>query len=175
MDLLEALVKKPALSAKIAGWVSMQGAVFGSPVADVVSESRNEHFIERLLTRFCGSENVLKTLRQDLRYAFIERNLSAIRSLTGNFRTISFGSVISQKDLRGPVRWLNKAFGSKMRNQAPDRNDGLIPAENSLIPYTDYVIMENLDHMNRNREEQPFPSLLVMLLEDLEKNSSRFR
>jgi hypothetical protein len=136
VDTLTALVGAPAIRARVAGWVSIQGAVQGSSVADAVAGEDGGGIFERIREAalsgifehvFGGSVQGLKALRTRDRVEYLRRNAGEVRAVVTAIPTVAFGSAAptSRSTLRKAT---NRFFADE------PRNDGLVSVERSVIP-----------------------------------------
>jgi hypothetical protein len=138
VDALATLVNYPELRGQMAGWVSIQGAVQGSPVADfLVGQSSASGGIVENVKRatlesifrhvFNGSLASLDALRTRDRVQYLTDNATEIGRIVGAVPTVAFGSAAPTS--RSVLRTLTDPFF----HHEP-RNDGLVPVERSVIP-----------------------------------------
>ena len=137
VDALTALVSAPAIRDRVTGWVSIQGAVQGSSVADFVAgENGGGGFLERLReaalveifkTVFRGSVEGLKALRTRDRVDYLQRNAAEILSIVTRIPTVAFGSAAPTD--RSALRKVTRRFFA----DEPD-NDGLVSVQRAVIP-----------------------------------------
>jgi hypothetical protein len=138
VDALAALVSAPAIRDRVAGWVSLQGAIQGSPVADFVAGTGNgeggfgEALRRAALTAifervFGGSLASLHALRTRDRVEYLQRNAGDVHAVLSRIPAVAFGSAAPRRRsmLRVATDWL-------FRNEP--RNDGLVSVERSVIP-----------------------------------------
>ena len=144
VDALAALISNSELPGKVKGWVSIQGAWLGSPIADYVSQ----HLIlgtlaSAVLKVLGGSPECMADLTTGAAADFIQKNKDAIQGVVHAVPLIAFAS---WKD--APSLWprgLMEFTGGFMYRQGI-KNDGLLPSVNSLLPGADYVLAANVDH-----------------------------
>ena len=136
VDALTALVSFPAIRERIAGWVSIQGAVQGSSVADFVAGGNGSGFLERLRdaalveifkTVFRGSVEGLKALRTRDRVDYLHANAAEVQRIVSQIPTVAFGSAAPPE--RSALRKVTRRFFA----EEPD-NDGLVSVQRSVIP-----------------------------------------
>jgi hypothetical protein len=138
VDTLTALVGEPAVRGRIAGWVSIQGAVQGSPVADflvgrpanrsdLVDASRRAalHVVFDLLLQ--GSLASLDSLRTRDRVEYLRRHAEEIARTVAEIPTVAFGSAAPRS--RSALRTVTAPFFAGEPN-----NDGLMSVERTIIP-----------------------------------------
>jgi hypothetical protein len=139
LDTLYALTKRPALRTRIAGWVSLQGAILGSPVATCVADNPILGAkVRRLLDAlFDGEPESIESLRKVDAERFVGEELKSGRlaTLAHDIRTLFYGSSASYSLLLEPCR---RAMAD---NQLP--NDGLMPLRNTFLPGAPYVAEED--------------------------------
>lgn len=144
LDSIEALVRHPELRGKVRGWLSIQGALLGSPVADFIADSRILTYKFRLLLRALGgnfgSLECLTTRASRERY---ERNKDGIAAI---LREIPFVAFASWKDSDPKKTNTLMEFSRNRIEKLGLKNDGLMPAQNSLLPGADYILAAGIDH-----------------------------
>ena len=145
VDTLAALVNYPEIRGSVAGWVSIQGAVQGSAVADffvgVTHASLVETAKRALLTAifssvFSGSVASLDALRTRDRVAYLRQNAADIQKIVGQVPTVAFGSAAPTS--RSALRTVTDPFFPR-----EPKNDGLVSVERSVIPGA--LIIHDLD------------------------------
>jgi hypothetical protein len=138
VDTLAALVNHPQIRERVAGWVSIQGAVQGSPVADfLVGEPAGGANLADAAKRaalttifgqvFQGSLAALDALRTRDRVDDLRRNSTQIQAIVGRIPTVAFGSAAPTS--RSALRNVTDPFF----HGEPD-NDGLVSVQRSVIP-----------------------------------------
>lgn len=151
VDTLTALVNYPAIREKIAGWVSIQGAVQGSMVADFLTGKRaNRWDLVEAAKRaalsavfdlvFEGSVAGLDALRTKDRVDYLRRNADEIARIMTRIPTVAFGSAAPPS--RSALRTVTAPFFGGEPN-----NDGLMSIERTVIPGARIVHdLEGPDH-----------------------------
>ena len=142
VDTLAALLNYSNIHTRIAGWVSVQGAIQGSAVADflagppgasveVVDAAKRAAMRAALTTVFTtilkGSTKSLESLRTKDRVDYLSRNETKIRAIVGQFPTIAFGS--SAPKSRSGLRSTTDVFFKE-----EPHNDGLMAVGRTVIP-----------------------------------------
>jgi subtilisin family serine protease len=130
---------------KVRGWVSIQGPFLGTPIADrIMASGKLEPFLSALLRFMDGSLDALASLTTANRSDYLDRGKTAIASLVSRVPIICFGS---WKEPAVPKKWDTLLKPSRdWLAQLGFKNDGLIPAESSVLTGADYVLVEGVDH-----------------------------
>jgi hypothetical protein len=141
LDTLHMLVGDEALWPRIASWVSVQGALLGSPVADHVSSDPILRAVADQLLElvFKGSRRALSSLRTDQSRTFVESKAESVSRLCKAIKILCYGSAISGWTALGPFR--DRMLERDLRN------DGLMPIEHTFLPGADLIRnLEGPDH-----------------------------
>jgi hypothetical protein len=153
IDTLTALVRDPAIQEKIAGWVSIQGAMQGSTVADFLVGTRaNQLSLVEAAKRaalsvvfdvlFRGSIGALDALRTKDRVDYLQRNAAQIQNIVQRIPTVSFGSAAPTS--RSTLRQVTDPFF-----KSEPLNDGLVSVQRTVIPGARIVHdLDGPDHGN---------------------------
>jgi hypothetical protein len=137
-DILEALVRFPELNQRVSAVVAFSGAVWGSPLADDVSQSQLN-----LLTRVPRSEcdtgdgGALESLRKDTRQAFMEDH-----ELPGGVHYYSVVSFPSPERISIGLRPSYRKIGEL----EDGRNDSQLIFYDQVIPGSSVLGFSNADH-----------------------------
>lgn len=187
-DVLAALLlmQKAGSLKKVSGWISVQGGLFGSPVADEALNNKVARAAAKLfLEKSGGSLDSLTDSGSPACEKFMADNAPAIAKLVKAVPILSFAS------------WKPKPHDKKLLH--PDtilsvsrdfmegkglKNDGLVPRKNAILPGTDYVAAVGIDHaepamrspspvLPGTLDRKKFTEVLIeMLLERIEHKSS---
>lgn len=146
VDALEALLAEPALRSKARGWISLQGAFGGSPIADWLL---NGSLLDpatgiTILQFFGGSKESLEGLTVTASRERYSERTSAIEALLRAVPAVAFAS-----SLDGPQ---SRATGlleisRLLMSSRGVRSDGLVPPGSALLPGMDYVEVTGVDHI----------------------------
>jgi hypothetical protein len=147
VDTLEALRAEPSLRTKVTGWVSLQGAFFGSPVADMLLDNSllNRSVSTAILEFFGGTKESAHGLTTHASLAYYRDHAAAINILVRDVPVIAFASALDGAPgahiktlLEIPLKlmWLKGI-----------RSDGLIPTEAAVLPGMDFVKLLGVDHI----------------------------
>lgn len=147
VDTLEALVAEPLLRKKVKGWVSMQGAFLGSPIADKVLDGSllNPLFASVILSFFGGTQESAQGLTTLASLAYYRDHVTEINKLLRDVPVIAFASAI---DTAAPAR-ADSMLEIPYELMARDgiRNDGLVPLDAAVLPGMDYAKISGVDHI----------------------------
>jgi len=137
LDTLDALLKlqKVGKLSKVAGWISIQGALYGSPDADVCDDSKFKSAMARVaITCLGGHYQAIKDLTIEHCEAYQAEHREEIDRVVKAVPTICF------------VSW-KKTPDEAATQRDPDLlNDGAVPAHRGVLPGADYVAKANIGH-----------------------------
>jgi hypothetical protein len=143
-DTLVSLITYPELQEKVAGWMPLNAAFQGSPLASqALDYSVTRWLMKEFFENFGGSIDSLQCLRVEDRQEFIKVHSEEIIHLQKKIPLISFSAFIPNKK-----RHLDTRFEIPRNLLLAEgyQNDGLLPWESSVLPGSDYVVMEGIDH-----------------------------
>jgi hypothetical protein len=144
LDVLETLVRRPDLRAKVEGWISIQGALLGSPVADYIAGSKILSWKFTLILRVLGGN--LGSLESLTTRASRERYARDAAEIARVFERVPFVAFASWKD-PDPVRTNTlMEFSRDLMEKTGLKNDGLMPTMNAVLPGQAYVMIPGVDH-----------------------------
>ena len=147
VDTLDALLTEPALRKKITGWISLQGAFFGSPVADKLLDGSvmNPLFAMAILGFFGGTRESAQGLTTAASLKYYRERAGAIAQLLREVPALALASAIDAK----PDTAANTALAMPYELMARDgiRNDGLVPLDAAVLPGMDFIKLSGLDHI----------------------------
>lgn len=144
MYVLQALIENPDLAPKVRGFISLQTPFRGSPVADYVKGNKTfSSAMKRLLGHFGGTIESLESLTPLKREGYQDSNRGAIGGVVSGLNMISFASWKPEKHMKfDTLLELPRDF---MLKRGLD-NDGLVPVESAILPGSDYIKLEGVDH-----------------------------
>lgn len=147
VDALQALLAEPALRAKVKGWISLQGAFLGSPVADTLLDGSrvNPLFASLILGFLGGSHDSAQGLTTARSSAYYRKHAAAIERLLREVPAIAFASALDAAPGPEPRTSLEIPYEMMMREGL--RNDGLIPLNAAVLPGMDFVKVSGVDHI----------------------------
>jgi len=147
VDTLEALRAEPSLRAKVTGWVSLQGAFFGSPVADMLLDSSllDRKISTAILGIFGGTEEAAQGLTTHASLAYYRDHAAAINTLVRDVPAIAFASTLDGAP-GAPTKTLLEIPLQLMWLQGI-RSDGLIPIDAAILPGMNFVKVLGVDHI----------------------------
>lgn len=143
VDALKALIDEPALRSWVRGWFSIQGAVWGSPVADVVAQSWDDTVVNQVLRLFGGNSKALTDLRRPTRYKYMLSHQDDVAAVMREVPTISFASWKDYADMSWTLREIDLFYYPGYKK---DISDGLVEIDDALIPGTPYIVASGVDH-----------------------------
>jgi hypothetical protein len=147
VDTLAALQAEPLLRTKVKGWISLQGAFFGSPVADMLlGGSRIDPLISIIiLGYFGGTRESAQGLTTDASRAYYRDHKSAIDRVVRDVPAIAFASVLDAVPGAPPNTSL--AIPRDLMAREGLRSDGLLPLDAAVLPDMDFVRVAGVDHI----------------------------
>ena len=129
VDTLTALIEYPEIGDRIAGWISIQGAVHGSPIADRIAGAAG---IDRTVLSmavqliFRGNVDALLSLQTSERQRYLAEKSTQIADIVHRIPTVAYGSAarMARSTLRKvTTRFFRDGF-----------NDGLVSMQHTVIP-----------------------------------------
>ena len=147
VDALEALVAEPLLRKQVKGWVSLQGAFLGSPIADKVLDGSmlNPIAASIILGFFGGTQESAQGLTTAASLAYYREHTAEINKLLRDIPTIAFASTLDNAPSARAVSMLDFPYELMARDGI--RNDGLVPLDAAMLPGMDYVKISGIDHI----------------------------
>jgi hypothetical protein len=157
IDTLEALLSEPLLRGKVAGWISLQGPFFGSPVADKLLDGSliNPIIATVILGFFGGTRESAQGLTTGASGSYYRGRATAITQLLRDVPAVAFASIIES----APGASANTALSIPHDMLARDgiRSDGLVPLDSAVLPGMDFVKVSGVDHIAPvTSAQQPF-------------------
>ncbi len=147
VDVLEALRTEPALRSKVQGWVSLQGAFFGSPVADMLLDDTklNPLLATMVLGILGGSRESALGLTTAAARAYYRDNRAVIDEIVREVPAVAFASALDGAAGSQTKTTLEIPYQLMWREGI--RNDGLVPLEAAVLPGMDFVQVSGVDHV----------------------------
>jgi hypothetical protein len=147
VDALEALRADPALRARVKGWISLQGAFLGSPVADMMLDgSVLDPVVAIAILEFLGGSRAsVQGLTTKASRAHAREHAAAINALLREVPVVAFASALDGKQ-GGRARTTLEIPYALMSRQGI-RNDGLVPVDAATLPGMDFVQVAGVDHI----------------------------
>jgi hypothetical protein len=147
MDTLEALRAEPSLRTKVKGWVSLQGAFFGSPVADMALDGAqlNPLMATVILGYFGGSKESAQSLTTVSSLAYYRDNKTMIDAVVREVPAVALTTAIDSES-GTQARTILGIPHALMWNKGI-RNDGLLPMEAAVLPGMSFVKISGVDHI----------------------------
>ena len=139
-DTIEALLRSGADLSRIRGWISLQGAFYGSPVADSFTNNPVLSLTSKLIIKKINSGVIesLEGLRTDQSAYRMGGDLKALENLRRAFPIISFGSWITDATYKFNGWTIPFVTGVK--------TDSLVPLSSTYLPGSEWVTVANVDH-----------------------------
>ena len=174
---LQTLINHPKIVDKVKYWVSIQGAVGGCEIpdhlttgwrawampvflnllvvsADFVDSIRYANSIWEFFSRFPsvlkrifwgGHFNTLKEMTTSERETYLANHLREIFNLNQKINVLSLGTHKPTENFHWSMRLIHWLFPNMFFGHP---SDGLINPARSILYFSDYVIVEGLDHMD---------------------------
>lgn len=144
LDALAFFLSRRDLQAKVKGWISIQGALLGSPVADYIIDSPKLDFLAaKLLEMLGGTMESLASLTGAEAWRFYRDHEAAIMEVIHSVPTIAFASWKDPEP--GPPNSI-LAIPRNLMAARGFKNDGLMPVANAVLPGMDFVMVPGVDH-----------------------------
>lgn len=146
VDALEALRAEPSLRAKVKGWISLQGAFLGSPMADWLLDGSllDPASAITILQLFGGSKESAEGLTTKASRAWYREHEAAIGAVLREVPAIAFASSLDGAQARA-TGFLE--IPRQLMSNRGLRSDGLVPPGSALLPGMDYVEVTGVDHV----------------------------
>jgi hypothetical protein len=147
VDALEALRAEPSLRTKVKGWVSLQGAFFGSPVADILLDGSllDPAVSTAILGFFGGTRESARGLTTSASLAYYRDHTAAIAMVVRRVPAIAFASALDgAPDARAKTLL---EIPRELMWREGIRSDGLVPIDAAVLPGMDFVKVSGVDHI----------------------------
>jgi hypothetical protein len=146
VDALEALRAEPSLRTKVKGWVSIQGAFFGTPVADLLLDGSllNPMVSTAILGLFGGTKESAQGLTTGASLAYYRDHTAAISMVVRDVPAVAFASALD--DTPGADAKTLLEIPLELMRREGVRSDGVVPIDNAVLPGMDFVKVSGVDH-----------------------------
>lgn len=147
VDVLDTLRAEPSLRPKVKGWVSLQGAFFGSPVADMLLDGSqfNPLVATMILGYLGGSKESAQSLTTGASHAYYRKYQAMIDTVLREVPAVAFASAIESES--GTQVSMTLAIPHALMWNKGLRNDGLLPIEAAVLPGMPFVKIFGVDHI----------------------------
>ncbi len=147
VDTLEALRAEPSLRTKVKGWISLQGAFFGSPVADMLLDgSQLDPLVAILILGYFGStKESAQGLTTGASLAYYRNHKAMIDQVVREVPAIAFASALDTVPGTRPNTTLE--IPRELMARRGIRSDGLVPLDAAVLPGMDFVKVSGVDHI----------------------------
>ena len=147
VDGIEALRAEPSLRTKVKGWVSLQGAFFGTPVADLLLDGSllNPMVSTAILGLFGGTKESAQGLTTSASLAYYRDHAAAISMVLRDVPAIAFASALDGAPGADTKTLLEIPLELMWREGI--RSDGLVPIDAAVLPGMDFVKVLGVDHI----------------------------
>jgi hypothetical protein len=147
VDALEALLAEPPLQAKVKGWISLQGAFLGTPVADMLLDGSllDPLLAIAILEIFGGTRQSAQDLTTTASGAYYREHAAAIGALLRAVPAIAFASALDGAPGKRAKTLLEIPLDLMRRRGV--RSDGLVPIDAAVLPDMDFVKVHGVDHI----------------------------
>lgn len=143
LDALEFLIKaEPQARKQIICWIALQAPFAGSPVADgVASQGLLRWPSEVTLELFGGDGQSLHDHRLDTRAAYLEEHATKIAEIVAQIPILSVAGRVDEV----PLPSKHAVIGYWLNNEGI-ANDGMVPTWSSVLPGSNFIVVDGLDH-----------------------------
>ena len=145
VDALEALRAEPSLRTKVAGWLSLQGAFLGSPIADMLLDpSRLDPLLATAILQLLGgTKQAAQGLTTQASLAYYSSHTAEINKVIQDVPMVAFASAVDTS--AGD----QTQFAIPLQIMAGDgvRSDGLVPINSQILPGMNFVRVSGVDHI----------------------------
>ena len=144
VDVLEALLNHADLQVHVHAWFSIQGALWGSQIADgIEAKPRDRFYFHQAMQLLGGSPTTIIELQKTVRFKYMRDHMAGIRQLCQRIHVISWASHKAPNEF-----WwlLQKLDGGYFKDVASFQSDGVVQLPDALLPQSDYIIVNHVDH-----------------------------
>lgn len=147
VDTLEALRADPSLRAKVKGWISLQGAFLGTPLADwLLDGSLIDPVAAIVILQFLGgTSESAQGLTTTASRAWYREHAAEIDALLKEVPAVAFASALEGTP-GARARTLLEIPRALMSRQGI-ASDGLVPVDAEVLPGMDFVKVAGVDHI----------------------------
>jgi hypothetical protein len=147
VDALDALRAEASLRTRVKGWISLQGAFFGSPVADMLLDEQqlNPLIAALILDFFGGTRESARNLTTGASFAYYRDNKPAIDEVVRDVPAIAFASALDGAP--GAQARTSLEIPLEMMRRQGIRSDGLVPLDTAVLPGMFFVKVSGVDHI----------------------------
>ena len=144
VDVLEALSNHVELQGHVHAWFSIQGALWGSQIADgIEAKPKDRFYFHHAMQLLGGSPTTIIELQKTIRTKYMRDHAATIRQLCQRIHVISWASYKAPSEIWWP---LQKLDGGYFKNVSLFQSDGVVQLPDALLPQSDYIIVNNVDH-----------------------------
>lgn len=145
IDAMDAFLRYPEIRSRIVMWLSMQAPFWGTPVAEFFLDKEClDEPLKRIMKFLGGSIESIYSMSFFERSPYMYEHSVEIGDLISEIPTLSVSTT------KPDVKWnWDTRFEPYFRDYLWKRgleNDGLIPWQSAVLPGTNYVKIEGLDH-----------------------------
>lgn len=148
VDALETLRSEPSLRGKVHGWISLQGAFFGSPVADMLLDGStlDPLLAIAVLGLIGGSAESARGLTTGASRAYYRNHKAAIDTILREIPAVAFASALDgTRD--GARHKTQLEIPHELMKRRGIRSDGLVPVDAAVLPGMNFVTVAGVDHI----------------------------
>ena len=144
LDIMETLITRKRLLSKVKGIITIQTPYFGSPIADyILKGGMLEKLVSHLLKSMGGNLDSLVSLDTRTRGTYYQENAAAINEVIDTVPVITLGSW--KNGVKYELDTVLKPLRDEMLKMGL-QNDGQVPLSSAILPGTDHVKIEGVDH-----------------------------
>jgi hypothetical protein len=149
LDFLEAMNQDPALTKKVHVWISSQGPVWGTWIADLALDFVFPEWLTRVVVKFVfgGSYDGLESLKKRERHKVMlsDRYQQLFRGPLKEMTKLSYASFDRQQGY-GPSFFLELL--RHILAPLEGENDGLVSIESAYVPNSVLITEKGVDHIS---------------------------
>ena len=161
VDALEAFINDPQLMSKTHAWFSIQGALWGSCIADSIEASWTDRSLfHRAVQLLGGDPQAIVELQRTSRYAYMMTHETQVAKVARQMKVISFASWKDFSELWWPLQKLDAAY---FPDYQTIQSDGVVQLSDALLPNSDYVVAPQVDHADTTLQTQKQKSASLSL------------
>lgn len=154
-DSLTALIEFPELRKNVRAFLPLNAPFFGTPLAnDAMFSSHGNQWMNKFLELLGGNIKSVESLRVEESTKFINDHMKEISEIQSEIPLVALAARIKNKKKIWDTNF------ELIRNWLEYRgyeNDGLLPWQSSVLPHSDYVLLDGIDHATSIRHSKPIP------------------
>jgi len=146
IDALDAFIRYPEIRTRIKYWLSLQAPFWGTPVTEYFLDKEYlDAPLQRIMEFLGGSIESIYSVSYFTRSPYMAEHMIEIAETISEIPTLSVASTKPEVKWNWDTRF-EPYFRDYLWKQGVE-NDGLIPWQSAVLPGTNYVRIDGLDHL----------------------------